>query len=378
VSAKKAVFVYSGQFEDYSYPPDCPFNITRASKTRKILDSMGLLEGGEKSVTGVVESQRLVLKKFHTARYLHALKSASAGKFDSEALFMGIGTPDCPVFADMYDYSALACGASVRAANLILSGQADVTFNPSGGLHHAGPEKASGFCYLNDVAIACTILAEAGKKVLYLDVDVHHGDGVQNAFYDRNDVMTISLHESGKTLFPGTGFEDEIGTGDGKGYSVNIPFVVGTYDEAYLNAYNSLAVPLIEVFDPDVIVFELGADALAGDPLANLRLTNNAYVEIIKSILSFEKPVLMTGGGGYHILNTIRAWALAWTVLCGEDNQSDVNLGTGGVMLENADWQGGLRDRELPVNSQQRQIVEPAVQATIEAIKKNIFSIHGL
>jgi acetoin utilization protein AcuC len=376
---RKAAFIHSPQFEKYAYPPDCPFNISRAGKTRKILNSMGLLSGEGRSEVAPESAERIVLKKFHSARYLHILKAAAKGHFDSEALYMGIGTGDCPIFKDMYDYSALACGATLTGANLILSGRADVAFNPSGGLHHAGPEHASGFCYINDVALACTVLAEAGKRVLYFDVDVHHGDGVANAFYDRSDVMTISFHESGRTLCPGTGFEDEIGTGSGCGYCVNVPLPVGTYDQAYMGAFQSIALPLITAFNPDVIVFELGADALAGDPLAHLHLTNNTYADIIKHLLSFNKPILATGGGGYNVENTVRAWALAWSVLCGADGEEhSINLGLGGVMMESTDWQGGLRDRELIVSSQQRDSVIPQIEATIKAVRTNVFTIHGL
>jgi acetoin utilization protein AcuC len=319
-----------------------------------------------------------VLKKFHSARYLHALQAAAKGKFDAEAFDMGIGTSDCPVFKDMYDYSVWACGATLTGAKLLLAGEADVAFNPSGGLHHAGPERASGFCFINDMALACIILTEAGKKILYLDVDVHHGDGVQNAFYRRSDVMTISFHESGRTLFPGTGFENEIGEGEGKGYSVNVPLPVGTYDQIYMQAFTTIAVPLIKAYNPDVIVFELGADALAGDPLAHLYITNNTYAEIIEYLLSFNKPILATGGGGYHIGNTVRAWALAWSIFCGADSPQNTNAGAGGVMLESTDWQGGLRDRTLVVSAQQRQMVAPQVEATIEAVKSNVFPYHGL
>ena len=347
---------------------------------------MNLLSGEDRSSTGCLAAEvapepaeRIVLKKFHSARYLHALKEASEGKFNTEALGMGIGTPDCPIFEGMYEYSVLACGGTLIAANLILSGSADVAFNPSGGYHHAGPERASGFCYINDVVIACMILAEQGKRVLYLDVDVHHGDGVAYAFYDRCDVMTISFHQSGRTLFPGTGFEDEVGTGDGTGYCVNVPLPVGTYDEAYMKAFETIALPLIAAYNPDVIVFELGADGLAGDPLANLHLTNNVYANIINHLLSFNKPILATGGGGYNVDNTVRAWALAWSLLVGADiEQQDMNLGVGGVMMETTDWQGGLRDRELVVSEPQRQAVAPAVEATIEAVEKNVFTIHGL
>ena len=373
----KAAFIHSPQLENYHYPPDCPFNTTRAGKTRKILDSMGLLVGEGRCEVAPQRADRIVLKKFHSARSLHALQAAAKGKFDSEAFDMGIGTSDCPIFKDMFDYSVWACGATLTGAKLILTGEADIAFNPSGGLHHAAPERASGFCFINDMALACIILTEAGKRVLYLDVDVHHGDGVQNAFYDRSDVMTISFHESGRTLFPGSGFENEIGQNKGKGYSVNVPLPVGTYDQIYMKAFTAIAVPLIKAYNPDVIVFELGADALAGDPLAHLCLTNNTYVEIIEYLLSFNKPILATGGGGYHIGNTVRAWALAWSILCGADSAQNI-AGAGGVMLENTDWQGGLRDRTLVVSAQQRQIVTPQVEAVTETVKANIFPYHGL
>jgi len=214
------------------------------------------------------------------------------------------------------------------------------------------------------MALACMILAEEGKRVLYLDVDVHHGDGVAYAFYNRPDVLTISFHQNPRTLFPGTGFEGEIGTGEGKGYCVNVPLPVGTYDEAYMKAFKALALPLIKAFNPDVIAFELGADGLAGDPLANLQLTNNVYADIIEHLISFEKPILVTGGGGYNIDNTVRAWTLAWSLLAGSDSERE--------------QQGGLRDKTLVVSSQQRDAVTPAIEATIEAVKANVFGFHGL
>ena len=374
----RAAFIHSPELEKYNYPPDCPFNVQRAGRTRKILNSMGLLTGPGRSEIAPEPADRLVLKKFHSARYLHVLKEAAEGRWDAEALNMGIGTSDCPVFRDMYDYSVWAAGATLTGAKLILSGETDIAFNPSGGLHHAGPELASGFCYINDMALACLTLAEEGKKVLYLDVDVHFGDGVAYAFYDRSDVMTISFHESGRTLFPGSGFEDEIGTGKGKGYCINVPLPVGTYDEAYMMAFEAIAVPLIGAYNPDVIVFELGADALAGDPLAHLQLTNNTYVEIIRYLLKFNKPILATGGGGYHIGNTVRAWALAWSAFCGATDDHDMNLAAGGVLLESTDWQGGLQDRVLAVSSQQRDFVMPQVQAVIESVKANVFPFHHL
>ena len=374
----KAAFIYSQELEKYHYPPEHPFNTVRAKRLREVLNSMRLLAGNGRKEVAPVPAERVTLKKFHTARYLHALKTASKGRWDVEALGMGIGTSDCPIFDGLYDYAVLVTGGTLVAANLLLSGSAEVAFNPSGGFHHAHPERASGFCYINDVALACHVLAERGKRVLYLDVDVHHGDGVAYAFYDRCDVMTISFHEDPRILFPGTGFENEIGDGPGKGYCVNVPLPVGTYDQAYMTAFESIAIPLMAAFNPDVIVFELGADALAGDPLAHLYLTNNVYADIITHLLTLNKPILMTGGGGYNIDNTVRAWALAWTVLCGADSGNADNLPLGGVMLESTDWQGGLRDRAIAVSSQQRDAVMPAIEATIEAIKASVFPLHGL
>ena len=379
MATRKAVFVHSPSLEKYVYPADCPFNISRAGKVRKIISSMGLLSGNNTCEVAPKSAERAVLEKFHSSRYLDALQTAAKGDINIESLHMGIGTPDCPVFTDMYDYAALACGATTTAANLILSGDAELAFNPSGGYHHAGPELAAGFCYINDVALACSLLAEAGKRVLYLDIDVHHGDGVANAFYNRPDVMTISFHQSGQTLFPGTGFTDEIGTGPGKGYCVNIPLPPGTYDQPYMETFKAIAPPLIIAYNPDVIVFELGADALAGDPLANLQLTNNTYADILHILLNYDIPILMTGGGGYNIENTVRAWTLAWSVLCGADEENhDANIGMGGVMLETTDWHGGLRDRQLSIDSQQHDAVMSKIETTTQAIKTNIFPLHNL
>ncbi len=375
---RQAVFIYSTELEEHLYPPEHPFNTIRAKRVREIVSSMGLLMGSGGREVAPEPAKRMVLKKFHTARYLHALKTSAAGRWSPEALAMGIGSPDCPIFKGLYEYAVLATGGTLTAAKMILSGETELAFNPSGGYHHAGPELAAGFCYINDVALACIVLAEQGKRVLYLDVDVHHGDGVAYAFYDRSDVLTISLHQNPKTLFPGTGFEDEIGTGEGKGYCVNVPLPVGTYDQAYMKAFEAVAVPLMKAYNPDVIVFELGADALAGDPLANLSLTNNTYAEIINHLMYFGKPLLATGGGGYNVNNTVRAWALAWSIFCGADRGKDMDHAVGGVLLESTEWQPGLRDRELAVTEQQRKAVEPAIEAVVRKIKKTIFPIHGL
>lgn len=373
----EAVFIHSPDLDLGGYPIDSPFNIWRARMVSENINSNGLIDGRSHREVEPQKATRSDLEKFHSARYLDAIIAAEEGSLTPEAFSMGLGSPDCPVFIGMYDHASWASGASLTGARLIISGDTQMAFNPSGGFHHAGPETASGFCYVNDLVLAAMELADAGKRVLYLDLDVHHGDGVQNAFYDRSDVMTVSLHESGKTLFPGDGFENEIGTGPGKGYNVNIPLPVGTYDAAYEEAFRRAALPLIKKYDPDVFIMQLGMDGLSGDPLAHLNLTNNVHADTIHSIMSLNKPILATGGGGYNVENTVRGWTLAWYVLTGEEDQ-DLTLGLGGVMLENTEWMGGFRDRVIMTDTEKRAQVNVEINRVIEKIRAEIFPLHDL
>lgn len=371
------VIIHSDELEKFSYPDTCPFNISRARRVKELLLSLDMYTSDEAIEVAPEPADRDILEKIHAPEYLKELKRAGEGHFDTEMLHMGLGTGDCPVFKGMYDYAVLASGATVTGAKMILDGKAKIAFNPSGGFHHAHKYSSAGFCYINDVAMGCQTLTDGGKRVLFLDIDVHHTDGVQEAFYDRNDVMTISLHQNGRTIFPGTGFPQDIGIGDGKGYSVNAPLPMGTYDDAYMKVIRSIVMPLIHSFAPDVIALEIGADALAGDPLAALNLSNNVYGDIIANLLAFGKPILAVGGGGYNVENTVRAWALSWTALCGKDNPHE-SMGLGGVMMESTEWHGGLRDREVFPDEAARQTVDPEIDRVIEEIKKNVFSIHGI
>jgi len=375
---RKLAFIYAPEIEELSYPPDCPFKTQRAGLTRQRLRAFGLL-GGEGRLEVAPRLASLgELEQFHTVRYLEELQRAAGGDLTVAGLQMGLGGPDTPVFKDMFTYGAWACGGALTAADLLLAGEADVAFNLFGGLHHAKPEWAAGFCYLNDMVLACQRLAAAGRRVAYVDVDAHHGDGVQEAFYRRNDVLTISFHESGKSLFPWGGFENEIGEGPGLGYNVNVSLPAGTYDEAFLMAFDRVAVPLLGAFNPEVVVLELGMDTLAFDPLTHLHMTNNTTADVIKRLLRVGRPILVAGGGGYHVGNTVRGWALAWRTFCGEGDEDDLSLGLGGVMLANSEWAGGLRDRELVVTAERRQAVEPELCAVIETVINNVFRYHGL
>jgi len=374
---RKLAFVYSPEIESLSYPPDCPFKTTRPTETRKRLVGFGLLGSPNRTEIACQPAAPEDLQQFHSPAYLQALQEATAGNLTVEALHMGLGTPDTPVFKDLLQYGRWASGASRKAADLLLDQEADIAFALLGGFHHAMAEKAAGFCYLNDVVLACQHLAAAKQRVLCLDIDAHHGDGTQVALYNRSDIMTVSFHETGKTLFPWGGFEDEIGDGKGRGYNINVPLPPGTYDDAFLRAFHAIVPPLTESYQPDIIVLELGMDTLAGDPLTHLVLTNNAHVEVIDSLLKLSRPILVTGGGGYHVENTVRGWALAWQAFAGEI-EHDYGLGMGGVMLENTDWVGGLRDRHLPVTPEQIAQVEPALTATLQKLQQTVFPLHNI
>jgi Deacetylases, including yeast histone deacetylase and acetoin utilization protein len=376
---KQLVFMHSPLLDEGGYPDDCPFSSKRAGRTKKSIESLGLLNYSHTRIEEPISTSLEKMATFHTEEYLHLLEMAGNGELDYRGLAKGLGRDDCPLFQDLLPFIMLACGGTTTGAEMLLRGEADIVFNLSGGFHHAGPDSASGFCFINDVVLGSSILADAGKRVLILDVDAHHGDGVQNAFYTRMDVTTISLHESGYTLFPGTGFVDEIGSGMGIGYSINLPLPAGTYDEIYLWAFREIVHPLIEKIHPDVIVLELGMDALAGDPLTHLNLTNNSLADVFTDILDFNKPMLVVGGGGYHLNNTVRGWSSAWNIAVnGRESNVLMGAGMGGVMLQNNSWLGGLVDRALFFPDSYRESIDKEIKLLVERIKETIFPLHGL
>ncbi len=376
---KKIRFVFNPDLKLYNYPPECPFNSQRAAMTREILQSMDLLSGDDFGEFKPEPASRAAMEDLHSSDYLDILEKAQEGQLGLSAIEVGLGTPDTPIFKGLYDYSALVAGASLAGADLLRTGQARIAFNPAGGLHHASSSLASGFCYVNDVALACSALTRGGKRVLYLDVDVHHGDGVQTAFYNRKDVLTVSIHQDGRTLFPGSGAVSELGSGEGQGYSVNLPLPPGTGDDLYLEVFREVVLPLAQSYAPDFIVMVMGMDCLAGDHLAGLKLSNNAYAEVLAAMIALGHPMLVTGGGGYNPRNTARAWALAWTIMTGTDTQDlGLPLGVGGVMLESTEWQAGLRDRPLVADPEEIIHTRQETAATVAVLKKTVFPLHGM
>jgi acetoin utilization protein AcuC len=226
----------------------------------------------------------------------------------------------------MHEASALVAGASVVAADLVRTAAVEHAFNPAGGLHHAMPDRASGFCIYDDPAIAIRALLDAGVgRIAYIDVDVHHGDGPQFIFYEEPRVLTISLHESGRYLFPGTGFHDELGRGEALGSKVNVPLPPYTHDEAYRAVFEHVVPTLVESFRPDVLVTQLGCDTHATDPLAHLALTTATYRFLARQFHELAHRVcggrwLALGGGGYQIFTVVpRAWTIYLAEIAGAE-----------------------------------------------------------
>ena len=260
------------------------------------------------------------------------------------------------------------------AAEMIAEGKVRTAFNICGGLHHAAAGHASGFCVFNDPVVAIKYFLGRGMKVAYVDIDAHHGDGVQDAFYDTDAVLTISTHESGQFLFPGTGFADEIGAGAGRGFAVNVPLFPYTGDEAYLWAFNEVVIPLIRAFEPDVLVTQLGIDTHLRDPITHLRLTSRAFTGAVHAFAELGLPWLATGGGGYDLGAVARCWTLAYGVMASEEWAQ-------GIPTEYAAEHGmtGLRDEEPPpLEGELAGQVERYVEASVETVKGLVFGMHGV
>jgi acetoin utilization protein AcuC len=272
------------------------------------------------------------LLRCHTARYLEAVKRLSADPFGPPEAGIGQGG-DNPSFAGMHEAGAMVAGGSMRAMEAILRGDVEHAFHPGGGLHHAMPDRASGFCIYDDPALAISIARSKGLRVLYVDFDVHHGDGVQAIHAHDPGVLTISFHESGRYLFPGTGFANELGEGDAAGTVVNVPFEPYAGESAWLAAVRSLVPDLAASFGPDVVVSQHGADSHAWDPLAHLRVTTTAMGEAARMVDRLAHRWaggrwLSTGGGGYDAYRVVpRMWSLVWLAGAHREPPSETPLG---------------------------------------------------
>ncbi|HEY7813944.1 MAG TPA: acetoin utilization protein AcuC, partial [Nakamurella sp.] len=300
-----------------------PLDPVRVELTIALAREFGLLDRPGVSVERPTPASTQRLLTVHTPQYVEAVQGASVDPYSQWGF--GLGTSDNPMFAGMHESSALIAGATTAAAEAVWSGRVRRAVNIAGGLHHAMPNRASGFCVYNDPAIAIARMLEQGaERIAYVDVDVHHGDGVQAVFYEDPRVLTISLHESPRTLFPGTGFPDEIGGPHAPHSAVNIPLPAGTGDDGWHQAFDAIVPDALREFRPQVLFSQCGADAHFLDPLADLRLTVDGQRLSYLKMRDLAEELcdgrwVVSGGGGYALVEAVpRAWTHLLAIVTGE------------------------------------------------------------
>jgi acetoin utilization protein AcuC len=312
----RAGLILAPEARIYDHGPQHPLKPERVLYTWELIRACGLLELPNVETLDCRPATDDEIALVHTRDFIEATRAAGHGLEGPWATY-GYGPGDNPIFPKMHEAGAIVVGASLAAAEAVLEGGLDHAFNAAGGLHHAMPSRASGFCVYDDPAVAIAWMLERGaERIAYVDVDVHHGDGVQAAFYADPRVLTVSIHESGEYLFPGTGFVSERGVDEAEGTKVNVPLHPGTGDEAWLEALREVVPPLVRRWKPDALVTQLGCDTHYTDPLAHLRLTTRAYREAGKMLHGLAHETaggrwVATGGGGYQWASVVpRAWTL--------------------------------------------------------------------
>jgi acetoin utilization protein AcuC len=318
----KAVIVHDAALESYGFGGEHPFNPLRLRLTLELCRDLGLLE--DYPLTPSEPATDADLTTVHSLTYVRMVQQAGRGAARlSRLLDYGLGSGDNPVFPDMHEACARVVGGVLESCRLVMGGDAAHAMCISGGLHHALRSQASGFCVYNDAGVAIARLKEErpGIRVAYVDTDAHHGDGVQWMFFEDPDVLTVSIHESGRYLFPGTGEVQEKGMGEGKGYSVNVPLLPYTDDYSFISTFEAVVPEALRAFEPDLIISQNGCDAHKLDPLTHLSATTRLYEHVPAAIHDLAHELcdgrwVATGGGGYDIWRVVpRAWSALWAAV---------------------------------------------------------------
>lgn len=374
----RTAFIYTDAYVEYEYSDTHPLKPSRLKLTRDVIDSYGLLDLPRSRVIETRPAPRAELALFHTPAYLDVLEAADGGVYRMDYGAYGLGPGDNPIFPGMYAWSQLCVGGTLQAARLVEKGSVDTAFHIAGGLHHGRPDRAAGFCYVNDPVIAIQELVDQGYRVAYIDIDVHHGDGVQAAFYHTDRVLTISLHESGYYLFPGTGFVHEIGTGQGRGYAVNVPFPPGMDDDIFVEGFQAVVPPLLEAFRPDMVFTQLGVDSFHDDPLAHGQVTTHGFMQVLQGIKTLAPRWIATGGGGYNLANVARAWTLAWGLM--NDLALPDELPPAALeLLQQSGYRGRrLHDAAFPGRPTLPERHATELRQAIGVLQQEVFPLHGL
>jgi len=322
----RSVMVHDRALESYGFGEDHPFNPLRIRLTLELCEALGLFEGVEFRPAESASEEDLL--EVHSLSYVRSVQEAGGGAMldptrAAELMRYGIGTPDNPVVPGIHEAGAHVVGAVMEATRMVMSGEAEHAMCISGGLHHALRSRASGFCFYNDAGAAIARLKKdhPGIRVAYVDTDAHHGDGVQWMFYDDPEVLTVSMHESGRYLFPGTGGVGERGKGEGEGYSVNVPLEPFTGDESWIECFEEVVPEALRAFEPDLIISQNGCDGHWLDPLTHLSATTGLYEHVPRRIHDLAHDLcrgrwVATGGGGYDWWRVVpRAWTTLWAVV---------------------------------------------------------------
>jgi acetoin utilization protein AcuC len=374
----KTALLYSDAWQQFDYGPEHPLRMERLGLTWRLMEAYGLTGLPGMTLRAPDPAPDAALSAFHTPEYLDILKSASRGEAPRTAALYGLGPGDNPVFPGLWEAAQLVAGGSLLAAELVASGEVTRAFHFAGGLHHALPSRASGFCYVNDAVLAIMHLRARGLRVAYVDIDAHHGDGVQYAFYGSREVLTVSTHERGDRLFPGTGFVEEMGEGEGRGYSVNLPLEPYTDSSVYLPAFEAVVPPLLRAFRPDVVVAQLGIDSHRSDPLTHLALDVQGFTAAVRRLTALAPRLVALGGGGYDLPNVARAWTAAWAAM----NEVDLPAALPAAFAPDVrryDFTAAtLWDPEEELPSELRSRARAFVAGQVEAVQRLIFPVHGL
>jgi len=323
-SRPKVAYFYDPDVGNFHYGQLHPMKPHRLSVTHSLVLNYGLHKKMQVFRPYIASGPDMA--RFHSEEYIEFLQRVSPHNiqsFSKSLTHYNVGAADCPVFEGLYEFCARYTGASLEAAEKLVTEQADIAINWSGGLHHAKKYEASGFCYVNDIVVAILELLKYHPRVLYIDIDIHHGDGVQEAFYLTDRVMTVSFHKYGN-FFPGTGHMYEVGAGAGRQYSVNVPLKEGMDDVSYEYIFTPIMQMVMDFYKPSAVVLQCGADSLSGDRLGCFNLSTKGHGKCVEFMKKFNLPLMILGGGGYTLRNVARLWAYETSILCEEELSSEL------------------------------------------------------
>lgn len=320
---KKVAYFYDSDVGNYAYVSGHPMKPHRIRMTHSLVMNYGLYKKME--IYRAKPASKYEMTQFHTDEYIDFLSKVTPDNMDSfakEQSKYNVGD-DCPVFDGLFEFCGISAGGSMEGAARLNRNKCDIAVNWAGGLHHAKKSEASGFCYVNDIVLGILELLRFKQRVLYVDIDVHHGDGVEEAFYTTDRVMTVSFHKYGE-YFPGTGELRDIGVGQGKYYAVNFPLRDGIDDVSYKSIFEPVIKSVMEWYRPEAVVLQCGGDSLSGDRLGCFNLSMRGHANCVNFIKSFNLPTLILGGGGYTMRNVARTWAFETGILVGDPLGSDL------------------------------------------------------